>query len=46
MSHGATLEECQSNLREALSLMLQVQREDLAKELEGHTVCREALVLA
>ncbi len=46
MSQGATLEECQTNLREALSLMLEVQREDLAKELEGHTVCREALVLA
>ncbi len=46
MSQGATLEECQTNLREALSLMLDVQREDLEKELEGRTVSRELLVLA
>lgn len=46
MSQGATREECQSNLREALMLMLEVQREDLAKELEGHAVCRETLVVA
>jgi predicted RNase H-like HicB family nuclease len=46
MSQGKTLEECQTNLREALDLMLEVQREDLARELEGHDVSREPLVLA
>jgi predicted RNase H-like HicB family nuclease len=46
MSQGATLEECQANLCEALTLMLDVQREDLAKELAGHTICCEPLVLA
>lgn len=46
MSQGATLEECQANLREALILMLDVQREDLERELEGRMVSREALVLA
>jgi predicted RNase H-like HicB family nuclease len=45
MSQGATLAECQANLREALTLMLEIRREDLAKELEGHTVSREPLVL-
>ena len=46
MSQGATREECQANLREALALMLEVQREDLAQELQGHTICREPLVVA
>jgi predicted RNase H-like HicB family nuclease len=46
MSQGATIEECQTNLREALELMLEVQREDLARELEGHEIHRESLVLA
>jgi predicted RNase H-like HicB family nuclease len=46
MSQGATLDECQANLREAVALMLEVQREDLERELEGKTVHRETLVLA
>jgi predicted RNase H-like HicB family nuclease len=46
MSQGATRAECQANLREALALMLEVQREDLAKELAGHAICREPLVVA
>jgi predicted RNase H-like HicB family nuclease len=46
MSQGATRDECEAKLREALALMVDVQRDDLAKELEGHIVCREPLMLA
>jgi predicted RNase H-like HicB family nuclease len=35
MSQGATREECQANLREALALTIEVHREDLAKELKS-----------
>lgn len=46
MSQGETLAECQANLRGALDLMLAMHRKELARELEGHTVRCEPLVLA
>lgn len=43
-TQGATIEEARENLRDALALMLEVQREDSERELEGKTVVkREAL---
>ena len=37
-TQGATLEEAQENLRDALALMLEVRREDSEKQLQGQVV--------
>ncbi len=46
MSQGETLDKCRANLQEAVSLMLDVYREDLAQELEGRTLHQEAIIVA
>ena len=43
-TQGATLEEARRNLREAIGLVLQANREELAsRELDDHEVIREPI---
>jgi predicted RNase H-like HicB family nuclease len=44
-TQGATLEEARENLREAVALMLEVNREAAARHLEGGDVVREELLI-
>jgi predicted RNase H-like HicB family nuclease len=44
-TQGATLEEARENLREAIQLVLQVNRELAEQELKGVDVIREQLAL-
>lgn len=45
-TQGKTMEEASENLRDALALMLEVQREDSERELVGKTVLkRETLAM-
>jgi predicted RNase H-like HicB family nuclease len=46
ISQGKTIEEVKSNLLDALTLLLQVNRETTEKEYLGKTVIREDLVFA
>lgn len=46
ISQGKTIEEVKSNLLEALTLLLEVNRETTEKEYIGKTVIRENLVFA
>jgi len=42
-TQGATLEETRRNLREAIGLVLQANRELAARELDDHEVIREPI---
>ena len=44
-TQGRTLEEARGNLREAVQLVLEANRELARREAEGHSVIREELVL-
>lgn len=45
-TQGATLDEARENLREAVTLVLEANRELAEQELHGRPVTREKLVLA
>jgi predicted RNase H-like HicB family nuclease len=45
-TQGATLEEARENLKEAVSLVLEANRELAERSIQGKTVTREALNLA
>ena len=45
-SQGYSLEEVRSNLREAVRMVLDANREIAERDLRGRTVIREQLVLA
>jgi predicted RNase H-like HicB family nuclease len=45
-TQGATLEEAKENLREAVALVLEANRELAARSLAGQTVTREPFELA
>lgn len=38
MTQGATIEEARENLHDAFQLMMEVQREDTERQLQGHMV--------
>lgn len=44
-SQGETLEEARENLREAVALVLEANREAAVQEIAGRTVTREPLAL-
>ena len=44
-TQGRTLEEARNNLREAVQLVLEANRDLSRRETEGHSVIREELVL-
>ena len=44
-TQGATLEEAKANLREAVQLVLEANREIAGRELAGRVVCKEPLHL-
>ena len=44
-TQGRTLEETRDNLKEAVQLVLEANRELARRQAEGHTVIREELVL-
>lgn len=46
LTQGRTIEEARENLREAVLLILEANRELARREAEGHVVIREPLVLA
>ena len=45
-TQGATLDETKSNLREAVRLVLDANRELAGRDLGGQVVCREPLNIA
>ncbi len=45
-SQGRTLEEARENLKEAVALILEVNREIAHEQTAGHTVIREPLAVA
>jgi predicted RNase H-like HicB family nuclease len=45
-TQGATLEEVRENLREAVDLVLEANREWAEKNLQGQTIIKEPFVLA
>ena len=45
-TQGATLEEARENLKEAVQLILEANRELARREAEGKSVIREELVVA
>jgi predicted RNase H-like HicB family nuclease len=45
-TQGATLDEARANLKEAIGLMLEANRQLAEEELSGHDVIREPLLLA
>jgi predicted RNase H-like HicB family nuclease len=45
-TQGATLEEARENLREAVAMVLEANRELAEKSLTGQTVTKEPFVLA
>ena len=45
ITQGETIEEARENLKDAIQLIIEVRRENAAKELEGKDVIREPLVL-
>ena len=45
-TQGATLEEARENLREAVTLVLEANRELAERSLQGKAVTREPLVLS
>jgi len=45
-TQGATLDEARANLKEAIALVLEANRQLAEEELSGHDVIREPLLLA
>ena len=45
-TQGATLDEARANLKEAIALVLEANRQLAEEELSGHAVIREPLLLA
>ncbi len=45
-TQGATMEEVRENLREAVDLVLEANRELAEKNLQGQTIIKEPFVLA
>lgn len=45
VTEGETLEEARDMVKDAIALVLEVERDDLAKELEGHEVIREEVTV-
>ena len=44
-TQGKTLEETRENLREAVQLIIEVNRELLSEQIAGHEVIREPLMI-
>jgi predicted RNase H-like HicB family nuclease len=44
-TQGKTLDEARENLREAVQLIIEVNRELLLEQIEGHKVIREPLTV-
>jgi predicted RNase H-like HicB family nuclease len=44
-TQGKTLEEARENLREAVQLIIEVNRELVLKEIAGHEIIREPLMV-
>lgn len=44
-TQGETLEEARKNLREAVQLIVEVNRELLLEHIEGHQIIREPLTV-
>lgn len=44
-TQGATLDEARENLREAVQLIIEVNRELLLEQIEGHEIIREPLMV-
>ena len=44
-TQGETLDEARENLREAVQLIIEVNRELLLEQIEGHEVIREPLTV-
>ena len=44
-TQGKTLDEARENLREAVELIIEVNRELLLEQIEGHEVIRESLMV-
>ena len=44
-TQGETLDEARENLREAVQLIIEVNRELLLEQIEGHEIIREPLML-
>ena len=45
-TQGATLDEVRDNLREAVQLILEANRDLARREAEGHTVIREPIAVS
>jgi len=45
-TQGATLDEARANVKEAIALVLEANRQLAEEELSGHDVIREPLLLA
>ncbi len=45
-TQGATLDEARDNLREAVHLILETNRDLARREAEGHTVIREPIAVS
>ena len=44
-TQGKTLDEARENLREAVQLIIEVNRELLLEQIEGHEIIREPLTV-
>lgn len=44
-TQGKTLDEARENLREAVQLIIEVNRELLSEQIEGHEIIREPLLI-
>jgi predicted RNase H-like HicB family nuclease len=44
-TQGETIEEARENLREAVQLIIEANRELLLKQIEGHEIIREPLTV-
>ena len=44
-TQGKTLDEARENLREAVQLIIEVNRELLLEQIEGHEIIREPLMV-
>jgi len=44
-TQGETLDEARENLREAVQLIIEVNRELLLEQIEGHEIIREPLTV-
>ena len=44
-TQGETMDEARENLREAVQLIIEVNRETLLEQIEGHEIIREPLTI-